>query len=202
MASFVYAALLFALLAFIGYPFVQAVSERRGDIDQPELGQRRRLLAEHEQALATLKDLEFEHSVGNLSDQDYTIQCMPYRYKAIIILRELDRLAAVAVPSAADDGEPVAPSRSAGSLEDRLEDEITRARQRMAGAGDGALRQRCPRCGSLNRAPSDACRTCGLSFAELVICPKCHAGQASQARFCASCGASLTETTPENGRLE
>jgi len=201
MAPVVYAALLFALLAFVGYPLLQAVNERSGEQDRPELGQRRRLLAEHEQALATLKDLEFEHSVGNLSDQDYAAQCAPYRHKAITILRELDRLAAGSARDG-DDGERLVPPRSAGRLEDRLEDEITRARQRMEGAGDGVLQQRCPRCGSLNRAQSSTCRTCGLSFAGLVICPNCHAGQARQARFCASCGAGLSETTPENGRLD
>jgi hypothetical protein len=202
MAPFVYAALLFALLAFIGYPLAQAVSERRGEIEQPELGQRQRLLAEHEQALAALKDLEFEHSVGNLSDQDYAVQCAPYRHKAITILRELDRLTAVAALPSTDDGEHAAPPRSAGSLEARLEDEITRARQRMEGVGDGVLRQRCPRCGSLNGAQSSVCRTCGLSLAGLVICPKCHAGQTRQARFCASCGAGLTGMTPDTGRLD
>lgn len=51
---------------------------------------RHELLDEKETALKSLKDLEFEHEVGKLSDEDFLRLQAEFRTRAKHILRELD----------------------------------------------------------------------------------------------------------------
>ena len=51
---------------------------------------RHELLDEKETALKSLKDLEFEHEVGKLSDEDFVRLQAEFRTRAKHILRELD----------------------------------------------------------------------------------------------------------------
>src|SRR5579875_4108383 len=89
------------VLLFVGYPLLRPSAPETVEAVPPAVGQRERLLAEREQALSTLKELEFEHSIGNLSDDDYAALQSAHRHKAVAILRKLDAAAATpAVPPA------------------------------------------------------------------------------------------------------
>jgi len=167
--------LLAATLVFVGYPLLwPSEPEVAEQASPPATGQRERLLAEREHVLATLKELEFEHGIGNLSDEDYAELQAPQRRKAVTILRELDS-------AGVDTGDTV----SASILEDRdvdarLEAEIARERVRLAG--------------TTGREPAAQEMSLSADAAvALPLCPVCHTAHAAMARFCAGCGHRLRD---------
>jgi hypothetical protein len=175
--------LLAVVLVFVGYPLIHPDAP---DVVEPAspplLGQHERLLTEREHALATLQELEFEHSIGNLSDEDYAALQAPQRRKAVAILRELDSTgddavnAPISSPPLVDDS----------TLDTRLEEDIARVRSRLAGA------------------PTDDVATPATSIPEnasasTAVCPDCGAPHAVGARFCAECGRPLH--SDEVGRI-
>ncbi len=169
--------LLAAVLVFVGCPLLHpGAPDAVEPAAPPLLGQRERLLAERERALATLQELEFEHNIGNLSDEDYAALQAPQRRKAVAILRELD--------SIGDDGvnapvsSPPPPLVDDPTLDTRLEEDIARARARLAGT------------------PAPDVATPAAPIPENVstpeaVCPTCGAPHAAGARFCAECGRPL-----------
>src|ERR671923_1772516 len=84
--------LLIAVLAFVGYPLLRPAVREADELAAPAEEQREQLLGERENVLSTLKDLELEHSIGNLSDGDYDALRAAQRHKAVAIFRELDHL--------------------------------------------------------------------------------------------------------------
>ena len=62
-------------------------------LDEPDEDERRRLelLEERDRSLAALKELEFEHRTGTISDEDYRAQLGPLRREAAEALRAIDR---------------------------------------------------------------------------------------------------------------
>lgn len=183
--------LLAAVLVFVGAPlFMPSVPPREVALP-PADEQRHRLVSERENALSALQDLEFEHTMGNLDEADYAAMRQAQRHKAVAILRELDTLGATT---------PDAPDTSladALTLDARLEEEIARARQRLAAteatvettAVGGGLR--CPVCGALHTAAARFCSACGLPFEHEGRCSSCGAPRPTGARFCAGCGATF-----------
>ena len=126
--------------------------------------------------LATLKDLELEHGIGNLSDGDYGALRAAQRHKAVAIFRELDRI---------DDNEPAAAARHPSvldhlTLDEHLEEEIARARQRLNGTD-----------------PDTAPLAPDGRSGPAVTCPACGTTRASHDNFCAHCGARLERGTRE-----
>jgi hypothetical protein len=85
------------LLAVAAVWFVARPFFRRGDDRErlAELGarERRRLALEEERdrALAALKELEFDHRTGKVSDEDYRILVSELRHAAAEALHALDR---------------------------------------------------------------------------------------------------------------
>ncbi len=169
--------LLAAVLVFVGYPLLHPGAPNTVEPSSPLLlGQRERLLAERERALSTLQELEFEHTIGNLSDEDYAALQAPQRRKAVAILRELDSIgddgvnAPVSSPPLVDD--PI--------LDTRLEEDIARARARLSGTpASDVVTPDAP----LPEAASTSA----------VMCPGCGAPHATGARFCAECGRPLRD---------
>lgn len=174
--------LLMLVLLFVGYPLLRPSAPEAVEAMPPAARQRERLLAEREQALSTLKELEFEHSIGNLSDDDYAALQGAHRHKAVAILRELDAAATApaATPASSAAGTMHSPETADVSralplgaddpaLDARLEDEITRARERLAVRSRDAQNQaervmdhpRCPACGSPHAPDARFCLDCG-----------------------------------------
>jgi hypothetical protein len=77
---------------FVARPFLREPSARRDVLAEPdELEQRRLELAEErDRALAALKELEFDHRSGKISDQDYAELVGPLRRRAAETLRALE----------------------------------------------------------------------------------------------------------------
>jgi hypothetical protein len=83
----------------VALPFLREPRPRDDRLTMPdELEQRRLALAEErDRALAALKELEFDHRTGKVSDDDYRELVGPLRRRAAEALRALDLRAEHAV---------------------------------------------------------------------------------------------------------
>jgi hypothetical protein len=83
------AVLAIACVVAVALPFIREPSTREDRLDEPgELAQRRLAVAEErDRALAALKELEFDHRTGKISDEDYRAQVGPLRRRAAETLR-------------------------------------------------------------------------------------------------------------------
>ena len=86
------AALAVACVIVVALPFLREPSARDDRLEAPgELEQRRLAVAEErDRALAALKELEFDHRTGKISDEDYRAQVAPLRRRAAEALRALE----------------------------------------------------------------------------------------------------------------
>jgi hypothetical protein len=91
------ALLLGALLAlgcvlWVALPFLREPEPESDRLDEPSALDRRRLALEEERdrALAALKQLEFDHRTGTISDEDYRAFVGPLRRQAAQALRALE----------------------------------------------------------------------------------------------------------------
>jgi hypothetical protein len=76
-------------LPFLRRPGIPAAEDRLGE---PDALERRRLelAEERDRALAALKELEFDHRTGKVSDEDYRTLVGPLRRRAAEALRALE----------------------------------------------------------------------------------------------------------------
>ena len=86
------AGLTIALVLFVARPFLRDPVSRadRSDEDDPAAAERLSLLEERDRALAALKELEFDHRTGKVSDTDYRELLRPLRREAAEALRALE----------------------------------------------------------------------------------------------------------------
>jgi hypothetical protein len=135
-AAAVGAAALRTLLPFIGG------AER---LDVPLTGGRARVAIEREKTLAlrAIKDLEFDHAMGKVSDQDFTEMSGRLRTRAAGLMRQLDAGAAYAA---------------------QIEREVTRRLEAAGGppaAGAARPSRFCAQCGTAHDADARFCAQCG-----------------------------------------
>ncbi len=86
------AAVAVACVLIVALPFLREPSARDDRLGAPgELEQRRLAVAEErDRALAALKELEFDHRTGKISDDDYRELIGPLRRQAAAALRALE----------------------------------------------------------------------------------------------------------------
>ena len=87
-----------AAVVFVARPFLRepaAADDRLAEPDELEL-RRLELAEERDRALAALKELEFDHRTGKVSDEDYRRLVGPLRRRAAEMLRALEPRAEVA----------------------------------------------------------------------------------------------------------
>jgi hypothetical protein len=87
------AALAVACVVAVALPFIREPEPESDQLDELDDDERRRLrlLEERDRALAALKELEFEHRTGTLSDEDYRAQLGPLRRDVASALQALER---------------------------------------------------------------------------------------------------------------
>jgi hypothetical protein len=92
VALLIGAALAVACVIVVALPFLREPAARDDRLESPdELEQRRLAVAEErDRALAALKELEFDHRTGKISDEDYRGQVAPLRRRAAEALRALE----------------------------------------------------------------------------------------------------------------
>jgi hypothetical protein len=95
LALAIAAMLAVAIVVFVARPFLRDPSPASDQLDElsPEARQRLALAEERDRALAALKELEFDHRTGKISDDDYRAQVGPLRRRAAEALRALEQRA-------------------------------------------------------------------------------------------------------------
>jgi hypothetical protein len=80
------------VVLFVARPFLREPSPGSDRLDEPSELERRRLelVEERDRALAALKELEFDHRTGKVTDEDYRRQLGPLRRSAAAALRSLE----------------------------------------------------------------------------------------------------------------
>jgi hypothetical protein len=86
------AVLAVAVVAFVARPFLREPAPESDRLAEPGELERRRLelVEERDRALAALKELEFDHRTGKVSDADYQELVGPLRRRAAETLRALE----------------------------------------------------------------------------------------------------------------
>jgi len=86
------AGLALAAVLFVARPFLREPKPASDVLDEPSELERRRLelVEERDRALAALKELEFDHRTGKVTDEDYRLQVGPLRRSAAAALRALE----------------------------------------------------------------------------------------------------------------
>jgi ribosomal protein L40E len=133
--------------------------------------------------LRALKDLELEHSVGKIDDDDYAEISARYREQAKEILREMDV--------------EIEPLRSKAEALARAHlDKLGVSRDKPEGAkkpapdAGGAARVVCARCETSNEPDAAFCKKCRAKLGR-IACSSCATSNEPDATFCKKCGTSL-----------
>jgi hypothetical protein len=81
-----------ACVLLVARPFLRDPQPLDDRLDQPAEPEQERiaLAEERDRALAALKELEFDHRTGKVSDEDYRAQIGPMRRRAAEALRALE----------------------------------------------------------------------------------------------------------------
>ena len=87
-----------ACVVFVARPFLREPDPPVDRLDEPTEAERRALALaeERDRTLAALKELEFDHRTGKVSDDDYRALVGPLRARALAALRALEPSAAPA----------------------------------------------------------------------------------------------------------
>jgi len=86
------AVLALVVVLFVARPFLREPTPASDRLDELSADDRRRLalVEERDRVLAALKELEFDHRTGKVSDDDYREQVGPLRRRAAEALRTLE----------------------------------------------------------------------------------------------------------------
>jgi hypothetical protein len=193
-ALFLVLAVAFLVGLYVSQPFfvrqkglTKAALKIKNETD--ELGHRRSaLLAERDRILTALQDLEFDHALGKVPEEDYPLQRAAYLHEGSEVLKQLDAL------------EP-APAVSL-SAEERLEAAVASRR------ADGRLAQAVSGNGHAVAAAVVARRrplSNGQDDVETMVserrkvhtekaagfCPRCGKPVQKSDKFCSKCGATI-----------
>src|ERR671937_3288019 len=89
-----------ACVLLVARPFLREPAPERDRLDEPGAREQERvaLTEERDRALAALKELEFDHRTGKVSDDDYRAQVGPLRRRAAKALRALEVRTEAAAP--------------------------------------------------------------------------------------------------------
>ena len=79
-----------AVVVFVAWPFLSAPDARGDRLPEPREGGRLALAEERDRALDAVRELEFDHRTGKVSDEDYRRQIGPLRRRAAELLRASD----------------------------------------------------------------------------------------------------------------
>jgi hypothetical protein len=108
-AALILAALLaIACVVLVALPFLEEPEPESDSLDELDEHERRRLelLESRDRSLAALKELEFDHRTGTISDEDYRRLVGPLRREAANALQALEREAGGPPASAPGEGRP------------------------------------------------------------------------------------------------
>lgn len=136
------------------------------------------LADQREAILAALRDLDFDHEVGKVTEEDYTSLRQTLLAEAAAVMTQIEQEQVTAQTD----------------LDDHIEAEILAARQNLNGGeqvtySPAEANRVCPTCGRAPLPGDVYCRGCGTHLAP--ACPECGQTVALTDRFCVSCGFEL-----------
>lgn len=174
-----------AALGLVAYPLFQRreleLAAEAIDLDVEDAHSRR------EAVYGAIKELDFEHQLGNLSDADYQSLRSQYRQRAASVLKELDELAEERPPQPAAAGEL--------DLDAEIEEAVRKLRASASkpAARSAERRRVCSSCGAKVGGTDRFCAGCGADLTVHVdrSCPECGAGLEPEDKFCPVCGSRL-----------
>lgn len=143
-------------------PFLERRA-RRVTAEEHELSA---LLAERERALSALQELDFDHKLGKVPEEDYPVQRASLLQKGAEVLKRLDELT---------------PQKTADNNDVRIERALAARRRKTA---------------AQNMTDDDiesliAKRRKGRTAKAAGFCPKCGKAVMTSDKFCPSCGNAL-----------
>ncbi|MBI4303999.1 MAG: zinc-ribbon domain-containing protein [Chloroflexi bacterium] len=198
MSDFIMVLIAVATFAFVGYPFF-----RRRPAPAPSVGdvQLQELYAKRNTTYSMLKELEFDHSSGILSDEDYKDLESKYKGKAVSILKGIDESAAAATDMEAEIEKQIGALRRGKKRAVHADDEIEKAVQALRRGkketpdADAEIEKAVR---GLRHGKKEAPDTHAETEAEVqqlpsrgLFCTECGAKSLSGDRFCSHCGAKL-----------
>jgi ribosomal protein L40E len=120
------------------------------DVGAAVTGKRRKELEREKQSLLkALKELDFDHEMGKVSDKDFADISATYRARAIRVMRRLD--------DAGRDYETMI----AREVAERLRAPSAVSHQPSAAEPPAADREKCGKCGTRNDSDAEFCKKCG-----------------------------------------
>lgn len=157
------------ILILVGVFLYMPFLERRARHVTSEEQEESTLLAERERIVNSLQELEFDHGLGKVPEEDYPTQRASLLQKGADVLRKLDELA---------------PAKAQNDKDARIERAI--AARRKNGAGEEA-------------GPTDddiesmiSSRRTGRKEKSAGFCPKCGKPVMASDKFCPACGKTLS----------
>ncbi len=179
-------AVAFLVGIYLSQPFLRRAKAKKRKQDSDEIERRRSaFLAEHDRILTSLQDLDFDHALGKVPDEDYPGQRMVLLEEGAEVLRQLDAM------------EPLAAPRQ--SAEDRLEAAVAARRADARINGNGAA-PAAAAVGTRRRQLSNGhddvekmvnARRLNRPEKAAGFCPRCGKPVQKSDKFCSGCGASI-----------
>jgi hypothetical protein len=180
-----------ALLVVVAFIIAQPFLEK-GRVPREPVTEVEALLAERENILSALRDLDFDHATGKITTDDYTPQRAKLVAEGAEVLRQLDRLSVGTAPTAVV------------SVEDEIERAVAARRRAAAPTSAKArgARQTADPDAEIEaevaarraKAPSAAKRRDHSQTDAKPLnhfCPQCGTPVQPDDRFCARCGSRL-----------
>jgi hypothetical protein len=151
--------------------------------------------------LRALKDLELEHSVGKIDDEDFAEMRARYREQAKEIFREMDveieplRPKAEALVRAHLEKKGLLADKPAPGAEPSRD-----GKRAIRDTAEASGRVACPACGTGNEPDAAFCKKCRARVSR-VACSGCATSNEPDATFCKKCGASLSDEGKDDGAV-
>ena len=136
---------------FVSRPFWRAIRSSQTDDYSRSF-----LLAERERLLTTLQELDFDHSLGKIPEEDYPIQRAELLRQGAEVMESLERQ----VDANADAPIPMPEKTPRHVDDDYIEDLIAKRRSARKEQTDGF----CPNCGKAVLPSDSFCPGCGTSL--------------------------------------
>ena len=156
------AVLAVAVLGYVLWPMLRATAPASGEISLPDAEETRR-----GQAVAALREIEFDHATGKLSEDDYAELKAQFTAEAVAAAR----------------AESAAASDATAGLEDMI------AARRNVLASDAGPAD-CVTCGPRPEPDARFCSTCGKRLPTGRTCLRCRAALPADGIYCELCGTS------------
>ncbi len=154
-----------AVAVFVSWPFLIPL-RRKARGDSPATGKASTLAAleeRHQQIVAALRDLDFDHDLGKVTAEDYAVARAQLMSEGADVLRALDAATPAGGRAAARDG--------SGDVEREIAARRKRKAETRAASGPVAthVQSVCPQCGRPSTSDDVFCPRCGTRLSEKKV---------------------------------